>query len=360
QLDTLKSDKVKAILNKTWGTVRETPAEKAKMIEEYKALAQSKQNPKPDLSLGRAVYAKTCQQCHVLFSTGGKIGPELTGSNRTNLDYLLSNLLDPSGVMAKEYQPTIVVAEGRTISGLIKAEDAKSITLQTANSVEIIPKNEIEERKLSEKSMMPDDQLRQFNRHEIRSLLAYLASDRQVPISAAKENEKELFNGKDLAMWQGDEKLWAVVEGEIVGKTTGLKKNEFLKSDFVVEDFELQMEIKLLNDKGNSGIQFRSEVTSDGMKGYQADVGPGWWGKLYEEEGRALLWKESGEKHVKRGEWNQYRVKAVGSKIQTWINGNLCVDLDDPLGARRGIIALQLHSGGETEVRFRNLQLKTH
>ena len=77
-----------------------------------------------------------------------------------------------------------------------------------------------------------------------------------------------------------------------------------------------------------------------------------------EEEGRALLWDKSGESHVKNGDWNQYEVRAQGSKIQTWINGQLCVDLDDPNGAKRGIIALQLHSGGPTEVRFRNLELK--
>ena len=94
------------------------------------------------------------------------------------------------------------------------------------------------------------------------------------------------------------------------------------------------------------------------MLGYQADVGPGWWGKLYEEEGRALLWDKSGESHVKYGEWNHYEVRAQGSRIQTWINGQLCVDLDDPKGAKRGIMALQLHSGGPTEVRFRNVEMK--
>ena len=94
------------------------------------------------------------------------------------------------------------------------------------------------------------------------------------------------------------------------------------------------------------------------MKGYQADVGAGWWGKLYEENGRALLWDKSGEEHVKPGDWNTYEIEAVGGHIRTWINGQLCVDLDDPGGAPRGIIALQLHSGGATEVRFKDLKLE--
>jgi putative membrane-bound dehydrogenase-like protein len=358
QLETLKSEPVKTLLQKTWGTVRESSADKVKLIEEYKTLIQSKKDPKPDLELGRAVFAKTCQQCHILFSAGGKIGPELTGSNRSNLDYLLSNIVDPSAVMAKEYQPTIIVADGRTISGLIKDSDANSITLQTATSLEVIPKSEIEDQKLSDKSMMPEDQLRPFSPHEIRSLIAYLANDRQVSMLASKENEKDLFNGHDLSFWKGNTSLWAVINGEIVGKSTGLKKNEFLVSEMSVDDFDLTVDVKLVENKGNSGIQFRSDVVEHGMKGYQADIGVGWWGKLYEEEGRALLWKDSGEKFVKAGDWNQYRIKATGARIQTWINGNLCVDLDDPNGSRRGVLAFQLHSGEPTEVRFRNLKLQ--
>ena len=358
QLEYLKSDKVKSLLEKNWGTVRESPAEKIKLVDEYKALVQSTKEPKPDLSLGRAVFAKTCQQCHVLFATGGNIGPELTGSNRANLDYLLSNIVDPSSVMAKEYQPTILNCDGRIVTGIVKAEDKKSVTIQKVDAIEVVPLDEIEDRKLSEKSMMPEDQLKLFSKHEIRSLIAYLGSDRQISILATVANAPEFFNGKNLSYWQGNDKLWTVEGNEIVGKTTGLAKNEFLVSDFSVGDFHLKLEVKLMANAGNSGIQFRSQQTDEGMRGYQADVGAGWWGKLYEEEGRALLWAKSGEAHVKNGEWNLYEVRAQGSKIQTWINGQLCVDLDDPKGAKRGVMALQLHSGGPTEVRFRNLEMK--
>src|SRR5262249_52900974 len=104
---------------------------------------------------------------------------------------------------------------------------------------------------------------------------------------------------------------------------------------------------------------FRSEAVEGGeMKGPQADVGAGWWGKLYEENGRGLLWKESGEKHVKADGWNEYRIRAVGGKVQTWINGKLCVDLEDEKLSRRGRFGLQLHSGGAMEVRFKGLKLK--
>jgi hypothetical protein len=79
---------------------------------------------------------------------------------------------------------------------------------------------------------------------------------------------------------------------------------------------------------------------------------------LYEEHGRALLWDKSGEAHVKAEDWNNYEIVAVGTKIKTAINGKACVDLDDPKGARQGIIAFQLHAGGPMEVRFKDFQLE--
>jgi hypothetical protein len=206
--------------------------------------------------------------------------------------------------------------------------------------------------------MMPDDLLKQHSPQEVRSLIAYLASPAQTPMLATADNVKNFFNGQDLTGWTGDPALWTVEEGQIVGRTKGLKDNEFLKNDLVLGDFRLRCQVQLVNNQGNSGIQFRSEVQPDGLvKGYQADVGIGWWGKLYEEHGRALLWDKSGESHVKPG-WNTYEILAVGDRIETRINGQKCVELDDPAGAKRGITALQLHSGGATEVRFKDFEIE--
>jgi hypothetical protein len=94
------------------------------------------------------------------------------------------------------------------------------------------------------------------------------------------------------------------------------------------------------------------------MKGMQADIGKGWWGHLYEEHQRGLLTKKSGEQFVKPDDWNTYEIIAIGSKVRTAINGNLCVDMDDPKVAKQGVIGFQLHSGNTQEIRFRNLQLE--
>ena len=207
--------------------------------------------------------------------------------------------------------------------------------------------------------MMPEDLWNPLSEHQVRSLVAYLALPGQVPMLATADNLSGFFNGRDLTGWNGDSKLWSVENGEVVGKTSGLKRNEFLVSTLAVEDFRLTVSVKLVDNRGNSGIQFRSQVLPDGeMKGDQADVGIGWWGKLYEENGRGLLWNKSGEAHVKPGEWNTYEIVASGSVIRTWINGKPCVDLNDPLAATRGVIGLQLHSGDATEARYKDFRLE--
>lgn len=360
QLRSHKDRSLDDLIGKVWGTARETSEDKAKLIARTKAMLTAKPSQAPDPLLGRAVFAKTCQQCHILFGTGAKVGPELTGSNRADLDYVLSNVLDPSALIGKDYLAhSIATTDGRVLTGIIKAEDKDSVTLITANETITLPKGEIDERRPSTLSMMPEDLWNNLAEHEIRSLVAYLRSPAQVSILATPDSVKSFFNGRDLTGWQGNADLWSVENGEIVGKTSGLARNEFLRSELAATDFRLTLKVKLVKDEGNSGIQFRSEALPDGeMKGCQADVGPGWWGKLYEENGRGLLWDKSGESHVKRGEWNSYEVIATGGKIQTKINGALCVDLEDSAVARRGIFAFQLHSGGPTEVRFKDIQLE--
>jgi putative membrane-bound dehydrogenase-like protein len=358
QLRNLDDPAINDTIAKVWGIARKSSEEKAAQIAAVTKMIASDGGKRPDAWMGRAVFAKTCAQCHTLFGAGAKIGPELTGSNRANLEYLLSNILDPSAVMAKEYQPSVIATgDGRVVTGLITAQSDAALTVQTATEQVVVPRDEIEQMKLSDQSMMPEDLLKPLSDDQVRALVAYVSGPAQVPMLATPETAQKLFNGTDLTGWHGNMSLWSVENGELVGRTTGLKENEFLATDLAAGDFRLKVEVDLVGNRGNSGIQFRSEQLPDGLvKGYQADVGIGWWGKLYEEHGRALLWKRSGESFVKPG-WNTYEIEAKGSKIRTWINGNLCVDLEDTGGARRGIFALQLHSGGPTEVRFRNFEL---
>lgn len=361
QLHNLHNDKIDEMLGNIWGQVRSTAADKAALIATYRALLAKKTEQAPDPNLGRTVFGRTCQQCHALYGVGTNIGPDLTGSNRADVEYLLSNIVDPSALIAKEYQPTVfTTSDGRVVTGIVSVENDKAVTIRTATETVILPKNEIDERSLSTTSMMPDDQLKLFATHEILSLFAYLRGKSQVPMLATKDNATAFFNGRDLTGWTGDSRLWSVENSEIIGRSPGLKSNTFLLSDLAAENFRLSLDVKLVKNEGNSGVQFRSEPLHgfNEMRGYQADIGVGWWGKLYEENARAILSDKSGEPYLNKGDWNHYEIEAVGSHIRTWLNGQLCTDLNDPPGKRRGQFALQLHSGDPTEVRFRNLKLE--
>ncbi len=208
--------------------------------------------------------------------------------------------------------------------------------------------------------MMPEALWDNLSDHEVRSTIAYLAAKGQVPALATADNASTLFNGRDLTGWVGDPELWRVEGDEIVGQIkTHLPRHAFLRSELAADDFRLSFDVKLVANRGNSGLQFRSEPIADGqVKGYQTDIGPGWWGKLYEVNGRGGIVKEASESLVKPGDWNRVEVVAQGSKIETLINGHPSARVDDPAGARRGIFALQLHQGGPTEVRFKDFRLE--
>jgi len=178
-------------------------------------------------------------------------------------------------------------------------------------------------------------------------------------------SEKKFFNGKDLTGWSASEtKYWSVKDGVIVGHwDKNVPRNEFLWSNIPVEDFYLQIDVKLEPNERNAGIQFRSKKANPTGQalGYQADVGRGVWGKLYHEHGRGKLdWNDRGPKAVKPGQWNRYEILAVGHRIWTAINGTLCVALEDPKGELTGHIALQIHSGPPQTVSYRIQKLVHH
>lgn len=358
QLRNFKDTEINEQVEKLWGVARETEADKLKEIAKYKSMIQIE--PVGDPFRGRAVFARTCQQCHTLFGEGGKVGPDITGSNRGDLDYILQNVIDPNAVIPNDYRTSnLETKDERAITGIVTKQDENAITIVTANETILVPRSDVKSLQQGEISMMPEGLIQALSSGEVRDLVAYLKSPGQVPMAATPDNVLAFFNGKDLTGWEGNTNLWSVQGGEIVGKSAGIKNNEFLKSSLLLGDFRLELKVKLTPNKENSGVQFRSEVEPSGsVKGYQADVGAGWWGKLYEEHGRALLWDKSGEAHVKTEDWNTYEIVAVGSKIHTAINGKPCVDLDDPKGAKQGIVAFQLHAGGPMEVRFKDLHLE--
>ena len=220
------------------------------------------------------------------------------------------------------------------------------------------------------------------------SLLALLAL-----ASTAVAEDKNLFNGKDLTGWKGLE-FWSVEDGCITGRTTKekpTKGNTFLVwQGGEIGDFEFTFKYKIVG--GNSGVQYRSKVVDEKgyvVAGYQADfeAGKSYSGILYEEKGRGILAQRGQKTVIKDGEkpgkakvevtgevgksaeiqakikaedWNEYRIVAQGGHLQHFINGVQTIDVTDEtaVGAKKGILALQLHAGPAMVVQFKDLVLK--
>jgi putative heme-binding domain-containing protein len=188
QLHSLGSDELTARVRNLWGEVRTTPADKAKLIARYKEQLTGEVLAGADLSAGRSLFDRTCASCHKLFGEGKQIGPDITGSQRTNLDYILVNLIDPSGAVSKDFQMhAVLTTGGRVITGLLVSENEQALTLQSVNERIVVPLDEIEERSLSTASMMPDGQLQKLSSAELRDLIAYLGSRVQVPLASPEE-----------------------------------------------------------------------------------------------------------------------------------------------------------------------------
>lgn len=231
----------------------------------------------------------------------------------------------------------------------------------------------------------------------VTAMIANFARAEDGPSPAAppeSEGMEKIFNGENLDGWEGDTRLWKVVDGVIRGETTAdaqTQGNTFLVwKDGKLEDFELRIKFKI--DHGNSGIQYRSEVlpAKEGaqnqwvVKGYQAEVEntPGKVGFLYHEKGRAYLCNvgdkvvidESGKKETvgqlgkkdeiaktyNKSDWNEYVIRCEGNHVQHWLNGYQTVDLvdkDEKGRCMSGILALQIHAGPPMWVEFKDIRL---
>ncbi|MDB6030979.1 MAG: hypothetical protein JWM16_1317 [Verrucomicrobiales bacterium] len=179
-----------------------------------------------------------------------------------------------------------------------------------------------------------------------------------------------LFDGKTFAGWEGDtNKTWRIEDGAIVGgnlKST-VPHNEFLCTRRQFTNFVLRAKFKLLGTEGfvNGGVQFRSQRIPNHFEvsGYQADMGDGWWGCLYDESRRNKVLVKADEavnKALKQNEWNDYEIRCEGKRIKLSINGTQTVDYteEDPKVAGFGIIGVQIHGGGKTEVSYKDISIE--
>jgi putative heme-binding domain-containing protein len=158
-----------------WGRIRATPAETQQQIRRLQELVRGGRG---DLAAGRSVFTKNCATCHTLFGEGGSAGPDLTGYERTNLDFMLTAIADPSAAIREEFTNfAVFTTDGRTLSGLIQDQNTRTVTLRGVdNQTTLVNRDQIESLRALPISLMPDGLMTKLNDQEIRDLFAYLMS----------------------------------------------------------------------------------------------------------------------------------------------------------------------------------------
>ncbi|MBG29790.1 MAG: hypothetical protein CMI31_07290 [Opitutae bacterium] len=168
---------------KFYGEVRDVSADKGKLMEQYKAKIFSPAMKKADASRGRLIYQRACAACHVMYGEGGKIGPELTGSNRADAEYLLLNVIDPNYDVPEGYRlVTITSKSGQVFAGNVAEEDDSKIVLTMVGQKSVIAKADVKSRMTAKISLMPEGLLLTLKDNEFLDLIQYLRTEKQVPL----------------------------------------------------------------------------------------------------------------------------------------------------------------------------------
>jgi len=185
---------------------------------------------------------------------------------------------------------------------------------------------------------------------------------------ASPEGFTPLFDGKTFDGWEGNLKSFRIEDGAIVAGSLKQRvpRNEFLCTTKEYGDFELRLKFKLLGAGANAGVQIRSRRIPNHheVSGYQADLGDGWWGCLYDESRRRKVLagppKEDRAKIVRREQWNDYTIRCQGRRIQLWINGKQTVDYTEPDESipQTGVIGLQVHGGPPSEAWYKDITIR--
>jgi putative heme-binding domain-containing protein len=171
-----KDPAIGKLVTKHWGRVQpSTPREKQK---EMARVIQVLKAGKGDATAGKVVFTNTCAKCHRLFGEGGEVGPDLTGYERDNTLYWLENIVDPSASIREEYTAFVIeTVDGRTLTGVVAAQDKAAVTLRDAEGRQTtIAREKIEEMRASPVSIMPEGQLATLKDQQMRDLFAYLMS----------------------------------------------------------------------------------------------------------------------------------------------------------------------------------------
>ncbi len=177
QVANLKDPVLTSRWEKAWGSIQPVKADKKLLLAKWKENLTPESLGKGDAIKGKSLFARSCSACHQLFGEGGNLGPNLTGGQRAEVQYWLENLVDPSAVVGKEHQRTILeLKDGRVLVGVIRQENLQGIQIAWAEGEATVPLDAIETRTATGQSIMPDGLLESLNPAEVQDLFAYLMS----------------------------------------------------------------------------------------------------------------------------------------------------------------------------------------
>ncbi|MAK47639.1 MAG: cytochrome C [Opitutae bacterium] len=175
QIKSLQNEDLEKRLNMSWGLVRTSPEYLTKRKEELRIELNTDSLHEADLKKGSLLYDQKCSGCHQLYGRGGYLGPDLTGSGRANLDYLLENIVDPNSAVSGDYRMNVLsLKNGRVLSGMIAGQDRNSLTLRMPGAESVVSKADIRQRETLPYSIMPSGLLDSLKKEERRDLIAYL------------------------------------------------------------------------------------------------------------------------------------------------------------------------------------------
>jgi putative heme-binding domain-containing protein len=172
-------------LAEVWGELHETAADKKQFMAKLQQQLTPAVFAQADKSAGRAVFAATCAVCHRLYGEGADVGPDLTGTGRANIDYLLQNIVDPSADVSVDFRVTVVtLKDGRVLNGFVTAKTDRTISFKTMTEKLTVDRGEIAGMQQLSQSLMPEGLLQALSATQVRDLFAYLMYPSQVPLPA--------------------------------------------------------------------------------------------------------------------------------------------------------------------------------
>jgi putative membrane-bound dehydrogenase-like protein len=306
QLKSLGDKSIDAQLAAVVGVVNATKADFAKNKAKYEAMLNPAAVRKGDIAAGRQLFTSACGICHTFGTIGNQVGPGLAGSNIGKLDYFLENVLNPNGVIGKDYQLNVFkLKSGATMSGIVQFEDAQSFRLVMPGGAKFtVTKGEVAQREVLPMSLMPEGLLDALTKEQVINLVAYLQFPDGFPATApgvwrlegalegetlkvisvtgGKTSGQKMSNFK-ASRWSGNDHLWWT--GGKVGDTLTLALPVAAKGTYEVKfvgtkahdygSFELRLDGKLLDEEGYDFYNPAEVVTTGELNGGRHELDAG-------------------------------------------------------------------------------------